>query len=181
MSDKSDNREQRKKIFERVLTDEYREELARMLAVEIKPLPRRTGSILLFRLSGRRYALPTSVLVAVTEPLHIAPIPHRKGTALLGLVAFEGEVLPCCALHPMLDLQGGVEAASKTLILQETKGRNWAVPVDEVDGMRAGAELEAAQAHMDAGGVGHYIEEDGSVVNLLDAEALFRLLRLAVA
>jgi chemotaxis signal transduction protein len=169
-----------KNIFERELTAEYREEFARMLAVEQKPPPKRMGSMLLFRLSGRRFALPTAALVAVTEPLHIAPIPHRAGTALLGLVAFEGEVLPCCALRPLLDLDGGVEASAKTLILQETKGRNWAVPVDEVDGMRAATEVQPAR---DGSGssAGHYIDEDGTVVDLLDAEALFRLMRLAVA
>ena len=170
-----------KNIFERPLTAEYREEFARMLAVEQKPLPKRMGSILLFRLSGRRFALPTAVLVAVTDPLHIAPIPHRAGTALLGLVAFEGEVLPCCALRPLLDLQDGVEAASKTLILQETKGRNWAVPVDEVDGMRSAMEVQPARESAGSSSAGHYIDEDGTVVDLLDAEALFRLMRLAVA
>jgi len=168
-----------KNIFERELTAEYREEFARMLAVEPKPVPKRMGSILLFRLSGRRFALPTTVLVAVTEPLHIAPIPHRTGTALLGLVAFEGEVLPCCALRPLLDLQGGAEASAKTLILQETKGRNWAVPVDEVNGMRAELELQPSRSGTST--AGHYIDEDGTVVDLLDAEALFRLMRLAVA
>jgi chemotaxis signal transduction protein len=172
-------RDERENIFQRELTGEYREEFARMLAAEQKPLPKRMGSILLFRISGRRFALPTMVLVAVTEPLHIAPIPHRTGTALLGLVAFEGEVLPCCALAPLLDLQGGAEAASKTLILQETKGRNWAVPVDEVNGMRA--ELELQPARLGTSTAGHYIDEDGTVVDLLDAEALFRLMRLAVA
>ncbi|HXB62156.1 MAG TPA: chemotaxis protein CheW [Acidobacteriaceae bacterium] len=170
---------ERATIFQRELTGEYREEFAQMLAMEQKPLPKRTGSILLFRISGRRFALPTVVLVAVTEPLHIAPIPHRMGTALLGLVAFEGEVLPCCALAPLLDLQDGMEAAAKTLILQETKGRNWAVPVDEVNGMRA--ELELQPARLGTSTAGHYIDEDGTVVDLLDAEALFRLMRLAVA
>ncbi len=121
------------------------------------------------------------MLVAVTEPLHIAPIPHRTGTALLGLVAFEGEVLPCCALAPLLDLQDGMEAASKTLILQETKGRNWAVPVDEVNGMRAAMEVQPARSVPERAAAGHYIDEDGTVVDLLDAEALFRLMRLAVA
>jgi chemotaxis signal transduction protein len=172
---------ERETIFQRELTGEYRDEFTRMLAMEPRPLPKRTGSILLFRLSGRRFALPTVVLVAVTEPLHIAPIPHRTGTALLGLVAFEGEVLPCCALAPLLDLQGGPEAASKTLILQETKGRNWAVPVDEVNGMRAAMELQPARADAGSGSAGHYIDEDGTVVDLLDAESLFRLMRLAVA
>jgi len=173
--------ERQDNIFQRVLTEEYREEFARMLALEQKPLPKRMGSILLFRLSGRRFALPTAVLVAVTDPLHIAPIPHRTGTALLGLVAFEGEVLPCCALRPLLDLQGGVEAASKTLILQETKGRNWAVPVDEVDGMRSAMEVQPVRESAGSSSAGHYIDEDGTVVDLLDAEALFRLMRLAVA
>jgi len=168
-------------IFERELTAEYREEFARMLAVEPKPVPKRMGSILLFRLSGRRFALPTTVLVAVTEPLHIAPIPHRTGTALLGLVAFEGEVLPCCALRPLLDLQGSTEASAKTLILQETKGRNWAVPVDEVDGMRAATDVQLTRESAGSSSAGHYIDEDGTVVDLLDAEALFKLMRLAVA
>lgn len=185
MSDERKNNDERESIFQRELSGEYREEFARMLAVELKPVPKRTGSILLFRISGRRFALRTTVLVAVTEPLHIAPIPHRTGTALLGLVAFEGEVLPCCALAPLLDLEGGVEAASKTLILQETKGRNWAVPVDEVTGMRAAMELlptmEPAREDAGSGSAGHYIDEDGTVVDLLDAEALFRLMRLAVA
>jgi hypothetical protein len=74
-----------------------------------------------------------------------------------------------------------VEAASKTLILQETKGRNWAVPVDEVNGMRAAMELQPAREEAGSGSAGHYIDEDGTVVDLLDAEALFRLMRLAVA
>jgi chemotaxis-related protein WspD len=119
------------------------------------------SSLLLFRLSGRRFALPTSALIAVTESLHIAPIPHRAGTALLGLVAFGGEVLPCFSLPQLLSLDGAMGAGGKTLILEEAPGRNWAVPVDEVEGMRPAFDAAGAEE--------------------LDAETLFRQMRLAVA
>ncbi len=98
----------------------YREELQALVAAEPPKPARRTGSILLFQLGELRLALPARVAAAVAPVLHIAHIPHRSGTVLLGVVAFRGEILPCCSLARLLDVAQSQSGAARMLILEES-------------------------------------------------------------
>jgi len=127
-------------LFDRPMPPGYRDELRALEAEAATGVALRSGSILLFQLGELRLALPTRIASAVAPVLHIARIPHRTGTVLLGVVAFRGEILPCCSLARILDLPVSGEqprsAAARTLILEESAGRRWAIPIDGVLGVR---------------------------------------------
>jgi chemotaxis-related protein WspD len=171
-------------LFDRALPSGYRQELRSLVESEPVKTSKRAGTILLFQLGHLRLALPSRVAAAVGPVLHIARIPHRSGTVLLGLVAFRGEILPCCSLARVLDVVQSQSAAARTLILEESPGRRWAVPIDAVLGIRP------APDHSQLSGVvsplaphwllGSSADENGSF-DLLDSETLFRQITLATA
>jgi len=169
-------------LFDRPMPPEYREELRQMMATPPpKPAPR-TGSLLLFQLGPLKLALGTKVASAVSPVLHIARIPHRSGTVLLGLVAFRGDIVPCCSLARLLDVTQNETGAARMLMLEEGPGRLWAVPIDAVLGIRlAPEEFAKGEAPI----AGHWLsgsfEDGGSVFHLLDRENLFRQITLATA
>lgn len=138
--------------------------------------------MLLFQLGPLRLALPAKVASAVSPVLHIARIPHRSGTVLLGLVAFRGEILPCFSLARLLDVTQTAKGAARMLILQEPSGRLWAVPIDAVLGIRVISDQPSQHA---APLAPHWISDsfdDGSgTFYLLDSDNLFRQITLATA
>ncbi len=116
--------------------------------------------------------------------LHIARIPHRSGTVLLGLVAFRGEILPCCSLSRILDLppSEAESGTARTLILEAPGGRLWAVPIDGVLGVRLGSGTPSDVPPPIAGQwVQGSFADDSGVFHLLDPEILFRQITLATA
>ena len=173
-------------LFDRPLPPGYRDELQALEAEPQAAVTRGAGSMLLFQLGEVRLALPTRVASAVAPVLHIARIPHRSGTVLLGLAAFRGEILPCCSLARILDLPSSAEqtesAAARTLILQEALGRSWAVPIDGVLGVRTGAVGPAdIAAPIAAQWLQGRFQDEAGVFHLLDPEVLFRQITLATA
>ena len=181
-------------LFDRPLPEGYRDELRTMLAEPPTAAPSRAGSILLFQLGELRLALPTRYASAVAPVLHIARIPHRSGTVLLGVAAFRGEILPCCSLSRILDLPQTPRQTpeeentptesptARTLILEESNGRRWAVPIDGVLGVRTrhGEPGPAAGPLAAQWPKGSYQDETGAF-HLLDPEVLFRQITLATA
>jgi chemotaxis signal transduction protein len=122
------------------------------------------------------------VASAVGPTLHIARIPHRSGTVLLGLAAFRGDILPCCSLSRLLDLPQTQSGSTRTLILEESPGRRWAVPIDSVVGVRItgdtpAQELSPIPAHWLRGS----FHDDTGDFHLLDPGVLFRQISLATA
>jgi chemotaxis-related protein WspD len=177
-------------LFDRPLPEGYRDELQALVAERPTEPPRRTGSMLLFQLGELRLALPTRVASAVAPVLHIARIPHRSGTVLLGLAAFRGEILPCCSLNRILDLPQAAEptqsAAARTLILEESAGRRWAVPIDGVLGVRlsTGESVDEPAPLAAQWLQGSFLDQSRDatgVYHLLDPEVLFRQITLATA
>jgi len=176
----------RANLFDRPLPPGYRDEIQSLVAERPPDPPTETGSMLLFELGGLRLALPTRVASAVAPVLHIARIPHRSGTVLLGLAAFRGDILPCCSLARILDLTAlPTEAATaRTLILQESPGRLWAVPIDAVLGVRIVATdvpSEPTNAPINHQWLSGTFHDDAGAFHLLDDEVLFRQITLATA
>jgi chemotaxis-related protein WspD len=172
----------RMRIFDRPMPEGYREELRRLMAMDPPRPPQRTGSLLLFQLGQMRLALPTTVAFAVSPVLHIARIPHRSGTVLLGLVAFRGDIIPCCSLARLLDVSRNETGAARMLVLEEAPGRLWAVPIDAMVGIQMVAEVDQARPgplarHWVRGVFEHMHRE----FFLLDNENLFRQITLATA
>ena len=173
-------------IFSRPLPEGYREELGALIAEEAAAPARELGSMLLFQLGGLKLALPTKVATGVAPILHIARIPHRSGTVLLGVTAFRGDILPCVSLARLLELEPVQSGTARTLILEESPGRRWAVPIEGVLGIRLVAQSERATKQEAESKLGaHWIREsfrDGAeVFPLLDSDVLFRQITLATA
>lgn len=173
-------------LFDRPLPPGYRDELRSLVESDpVKPALR-TGSIVLFQLGPLQLALPSRVAAAVGPVLHITRIPHRSGTVLLGLVAFRGEIFPCCSLARLMDVtqSQSQSAAARTLILEESPGRRWAVPIDAVLGIRPAPEqsqaFDAISSVASHWLLGHFSDDAGSF-DLLDTETLFRQIALATA
>jgi len=178
------------RLFDRPLPPGYRDELRALVADQPAPPPRRTGSILIFRLGELRLALPTRVASAVAPVLHIARIPHRSGTVLLGLASFRGEILPCCSLSRILDIPSTADqtqsVTARTLILEEAPGRLWAVPIDGVLGVRisAGDPIQTSSPLAPQWLHGSFLDtsrDSTGIFHLLDPETLFRQITLATA
>jgi chemotaxis-related protein WspD len=206
MSQPADHLPQHSNLFDRPLPPGYRDELQALIADRPADPPRHTGSMLLFQLGELRLALPTRIASAVAPILHIARIPHRSGTVLLGLVAFRGDILPCCSLAKLLDVPQKPEerrtGTARTLILEESPGLRWACPIDGVLGIRMLGVQPAAHAapiashwfkgsfHDNATPSKAASDKSGSnksgpdnigTIHLLDHEVLFRQISLATA
>lgn len=177
-------RQDRPTLFDRPLPPGYRDELRSLAASEPAKAVVRAGSIVLFQLGPLRLALPSRVAAAVGPVLHIARIPHRSGTVLLGLVAFRGEILPCCSLARLLDVTPSQSPAARTLILEESPGCRWAVPIDAALGIRPAP--DQSKSSITASPIasqwlqGSFADEAGAF-DLLDSETLFRQITLATA
>jgi len=170
------------RLFNRPLPSGYRDELRTMLAAEPqKPAPRE-GSILFFRLGLLRLALPVQFVYAISPVLHVARIPHRSGTVLLGLAAFRGEILPCCSIARLLDVTQEQTGAARMLILQESPGRLWAAPVDAVVGISMSPGCVFSQfAPLAAQWLSGSYANGEDIYHRLDAAHLFRQINLATA
>jgi chemotaxis signal transduction protein len=170
-------------LFDRPMPPGYREELGILMATEPPRPARQKGSILLFQLGPMRLALPVSVAFAVSPVLHTARIPHRSGTVLQGLVAFRGELLPCCSLAGLLEISRNETSAARTLILEESSSRLWAVPIDGVLGIRAMPDefLDWQTSLAPHWLAGSFDDARAGGIHLLDSGTLFRQITLATA
>ena len=169
-------------LFERPLPQGYRDELRAQMEEPVAPPARQTGSTLIFQLGGVHLGLPTSIAFAVAPTLHIARIPHRSGTVLLGLVAFRGNILPCCSLASLLGLQQINSGTARTLILEEAPGRRWAVPIDGVVGVRiTSSEPSGVTPPFGTQWLRGSFHDEAGDFHLLDPDVLFRQIALATA
>jgi chemotaxis signal transduction protein len=169
-------------LFDRPLPPGYRDELQALIAERPAAPARQTGSTLIFQLGELRLGLPTRIASAVAPVLHIARIPHRGGTVLLGVAAFRGEILPCCSLARLLDVPQQQTSAPRTLILEESPTRLWAVPIDGVLGVRVtGGQPSLTAAPLAAHWIKGSFDDDAGPYHLLDHDLLFRQIALATA
>ena len=95
-----------------------------------------TLSIIVFRSSDERFALPVGVLHEVTQPCAIHTLPHRSNDLLLGLVNIRGEILLCASLGHLLGLSATNPPSSRInrhqMLVVGQKDSKWVFPVDEV-------------------------------------------------
>lgn len=170
-------------LFNRPMPPGYREELRDLIAAPAAEEHPEERSFLLFQLGELRLALPTLVASAVAPVLHISPIPHRRNTVLLGFVAFRGEIIPCCSLARILEVAQQPFGSPRTIFLEESAGRRWAMPVDAVHGIHIAAldNATTGAASLAADWLCGSFQVDASPFHLLDHEVLFRQLTLATA
>jgi len=142
-----------------------------------------------FRIADLPLAIASRWVKAVSPPLTVCPVPHRDNTAFLGLVAYAGEVIPCCSLARILgaaDSTQGKEA--RTIVLEQRIGERWAFPVDAVLGVSTGTLHHRTDATVEhPGQLGtqwsdSIFEDDrGRKIDVLRPETLFQRLQRATA
>lgn len=173
----------RETLFQRELPESYREEMGALVAEIPVAVQRAIGSLLLFRIGGQRFAVPTSIAAGITPMLHIARLPHRSGTVLIGLAAFRGQILPCCSLERLFDLDASTSPATRMLVLEEAPGRRWMLPVEAALGVRMPDPNTATDlaSPIDASWIRTAFHDDAGPFFELDPETLFRQINLATA
>jgi len=179
--------EDRKRFFARPMPEGYAAEWAQILA---QPLPTETDrkdSMLEFRIADLPLAIASRYVKAVTTPLVVCPVPHRDNTAFLGLVAFAGEVIPCCSLARILGAADSTKGAeARTIVLEQRPGERWAFPVDAVLGVSTG-KLHDRPEEGSTGQLGEewsdclFEDERGQMIDALRPETLFQRLQRATA
>ena len=126
--------EARRRFFARAVPAEYAAEWAATLAEVPTVEVAEQEPVVVFRLCGRTLALSARLLKAVMEPVPICVVPHRRDGVLLGLVAYGGEVLPCCSVARLLGFEDA-GSTGKMMVLEERAGVRWVVPVEAVIGV----------------------------------------------
>ena len=130
---------ERRRFFARPMPEGYAEEWARILEQPAPERPENEDSMLEFQIADLPLAISSRWVKAVSPTLQVCPVPHRSNTAFLGLVAFAGEIIPCCSLARILGAADSVKGAeARTIILEERPGERWAFPVDAVIGVSRG-------------------------------------------
>jgi chemotaxis-related protein WspD len=170
----------------------YLEEWTERLIAPMDEVASDLQSVLIFRLHEEWLALRVQVLLEVTGPRPVHPIPHRGGL-LAGLVNIRGELHLCVRLGQLLGVRAGETAQASTdhenrlarMIVAESDANRWVFPVDEVDQVCrfSPAELTGAPATL----VRYACRMTQAVfawrdrsVGYLDDERLFRALRAKI-
>jgi len=101
-----------------------------------------TRSVVIFRVASEWLALPTAVVVEVTNVPPIHSLPHRSNGVVLGLVSVRGELLVCISLRDVIGAEppsaGSHErkgTAYRRLLVLRRDGVRVVAPVDEVHGI----------------------------------------------
>jgi chemotaxis-related protein WspD len=129
-----------RRFFDRPVPAGYLESWQEILEQPEVALDADASSVLIFRLGHEWLALPTAVLVEVTQPRQLHRLPHRSGTMLAGIVNIRGQLQLCVRLEGLLGLDATameppIAAPTARLLVVERTGARWAFRVDEVAGV----------------------------------------------
>lgn len=182
------------RLFDRIPSDEYVREWTEALMKEPSPEePKKTLSLLVFRLGEELFALKTDYVKEVAKIRAVHHIPNRSGDILLGLVNLNGELQLCVALHRFL----GIAAApaplkdkdphhQERMVAIAKEAELWVFPVDGIEGIfNADLSLiENVPVNIKKSAVNYIkgiLKMEGKTVGLLDDELLFPSLKRSLA
>jgi len=123
------------------MNEEARLNLLRRRAFRLAtPVRNETGSefaleILVFTLSGERYALPIDKTGSVAPCLRLCPIPGTPDH-ILGIAHVDGELLPIVDLGPRFGLGRGVPGKDSRIIVLENESMKFGLFAELVVGSR---------------------------------------------
>jgi chemotaxis-related protein WspD len=180
-------------LYDREPPEGYAQEWTRILADE-KPVQEEDAtSVLVFRIGQEWLALRTARFEEIIPPRPPHTVPGLRSRAFLGLVNVSGVLLPCMSLAEVLGMapaepaeaaSGAARAAGRMAVVAGADGR-FVLPVDEIAGTHRLTPAERIQTpvtvsrtprHFSSGVFTH----NGSVVGILDEEALFPALTRSV-
>jgi chemotaxis signal transduction protein len=165
-------------LLERQPDPEYLEGWRRTLSTPPSD-PVATRAFLEFELNEQRFGVQATSVRQVLEKLSVRAIPNRPARLLQGLVNFQGRLQLCVSLAQLLEVSGP-EPTGQHLVL-DFSGELYIAAVCRVLGIRRVpvAEIQPApQAALHLEGI---CQHQGTLVRLLDAEALSASLRRGVA
>ena len=173
-----------RKLFDRAAPGDYLDGWRTSLASGREAGAANTVSLLVVRVRGEWFALPTT---AVEKGMSLRPvhaIPHRSNAVLLGLANLDGELMLAGSLAAALavaEQEEQPEAAVRMVVFSH-KGERWALQVDEVEGLHRVAREEVREAPVtvsrsSAAYSSGTFDLDGRLVALVEADALRRALR----
>lgn len=136
--------------------------------------------LLFFRVDTEWLALPIDRCVEITELRPIHTVPHRRSSAMLGIVNIRGTLLPCVTLSALLNAASERlqrDCVPRLIVLSGTSGP-LAVRTNEVDGVYRvpTRELSPVPATVSKGRATHtraVIARGAKMIALLDHELLY--------
>jgi chemotaxis-related protein WspD len=152
-------------------------------------------SVIVFRLRAEWYAIRTAVCLEIADFRPIHSLPHRRDTAVLGVVNVRGGLLVCISLAVILGAtaepqaiptQSRRRAAVPRLLVAQGAAGDVVFPVDEVQGMerfraRDLKDVPATVAHAQATYTQALLPLGDRTVGLLDEQLLFYTVERALA
>jgi len=190
-------------LLDRPLPTDYRRERAEHYA-QRKMISRPARlSVVIFRIAGEWFALPTTTFQEVAEHRVIHTLPHRRRGLALGLVNVRGELLVCASAARLLGLEtpepgvrspkweprtvdSGHGSVFDRLLVAVWNGLQVVFPVAEVQGIQrfqkdAMKEPPATIGRSSLTYTKGVFDWGGRTVGLLDAEAFFTALNRSLA
>jgi len=173
------------RLLDRPLTPDYRRDWAQHFASPKLRLTPGSISLLIFRIGTEWLALPTTAFQEVVERRKMHSIPHRRKTALLGIVNVRGELLVAVSLARLLGT-GSASQVYERLLVASWESQRVVFPVDEVSGVhRCDAEqLHEPPATLSKSGTSYtqsVLHWEGNLVCCLDGAVLFPALTQSIA
>lgn len=131
-----------RKLLERELPPEYREEWTDVMsAKKDEDLPG-TMSVVIFRIEEEWIALRTQLFDEIIDPdrLHSHILPHRKNPVLQGVINVHGDIQLCVSLKELLGIEDNVAKKKerriyKRMMVISSGGHKWVFPVNEIHGI----------------------------------------------
>ncbi|OQY60469.1 MAG: hypothetical protein B6245_01215 [Desulfobacteraceae bacterium 4572_88] len=133
-----------RELFERELSDEYKDERTGLMAAKKEESLPGTVSVIIFRIEEEWLAIRTQSLAEVIDPetLHSHTLPHRKNPVLIGLINVHGEIQLCVSLRELLGIEeetkkddSGTPKETRRMMVMNSETGQWVFPVNEMLGI----------------------------------------------
>ena len=182
------------RFFDRSIPEDYRQDWTDILRKEKEVYQAGATSIIVFGIADEWLALPAAMLREVIDFRSVHYVPRRSGSILLGLVNVRGEIQLCVSLAGLFGIEsaeskagkGSANHSSKRMIVVDRGGEVWVFPVDRIHGthrvlnsniVSPPVTVERSANRFTRG----VVQLENMPVGLLDAEAIFAILRKGVA
>lgn len=184
-----------RQLLDRPLPPGYRDEWTRFFARETTETvgEGERDTVLIFRIGEEWLALPVATCQEIAEPRPVRSLPHRRSTAVRGIVNVRGELLVCLSLAELLGVGAagaarseGRLAAFQRLVVIGGRGGRTAFEVDEVHGLHGYDRGELGPVPATVGrsattAVAAMLPWNGRAVGCLDAAILLDLIDRSIA